>query len=552
MHYGSRQAQVEESSPSMVPEHTLSDQPRDASGDALDLPDRSVVDLVTDGQTVHGIETNTERDQNSRADVELPEPAPTSERGFREQDGADGLKTDQVKNLSVGQSQHEILSKKTSALSNLTCPHCRKVFPSPSICNQHIGQGCASLNPPGDLVCSKCGESFGTKKLLHQHLLKSPCFDKLKSEKLTGSEDGQKIEAILTQAAAEFSRNQVSGRRKPAFADDWSPPPRNDVHPEAAVAGHEPENPTGENDVMEMGDRTQTESKVDNEVTDVVGKTAIIQEGTATVPDVENGKRAEQNPGDSLVRKTGRATRARKKEHRRGDMLLVEDASKLGVDSLGKAAEVIVLRDRRRWERRNRLVDSNSEEATGEGLMFEDFLDEQDALSLDEVVKNIHGLQPGRQILSAREYKSLFNTLLNGFTILQLEKYVMSHREQPILETIKDEIFSEAETSSEAPVIPADELTKRRKYAWMIEEAHWTPYVEGAVEEAQYPLAGYITKLMPPKQRLVVQLMRECWGVSIRELMEGNGRIDIRVRDLEFKLLTREYNTLETCSPMHF
>lgn len=178
------------------------------------------------------------------------------------------------------------------------------------------------------------------------------------------------------------------------------------------------------------------------------------------------------------------------------------------------------------------------------GLRIEEFLDEQDVLSLDDVVKNIHGLKPERQIVSAREFKSLFSTLLNGFTILQLEKYVVWHREQSILERIKDEVFGENETPSEEATIPEDVLPKRQEYAWMTEQAHWTPYVDGAVEEVQYPLAGYIMKNMPPKQRLVVQLMRECWDISIQELLDGNGRVDIRVRDLEFKLLTREYSTV--------
>lgn len=224
-------------------------------------------------------------------------------------------------------------------------------------------------------------------------------------------------------------------------------------------------------------------------------------------------------------------------------MVLVEDASKLGVWTLGKAAEVIVLRDGRQWERKGPLVEASSEKAMENGLKVEDFLDEQDVLSLDDVVKNIHGLKPERQIVSAREFKTLFGTLFDGFTILQLEKYVVWHREQSILERIKDDVFGGDETPSEEPTIPEDVLPKRREYAWMTEQAHWTPYVDGAVEEAQYPLAGYIMKSMPPKQRLVIQLMRECWDVSIQELLDGNGRVDIRVRDLEFRLLTREYST---------
>lgn len=305
--------------------------------------------------------------------------------------------------------------------------------------------------------------------------------------------------------------------------------------------------------MVDMEENTHLEPELKHEKTDTSGKKATTQEGAVRVRDMGNEMRAEMDSDDTLIRKIGkdvRNTRGRKKEHRRGHMLLVEDASKLSVDSLGKAAEVIVLRDGRQWARRARPVEANSEKVTDDGLNMEDFLNEQDFLSLDDVVKNIHGLKPERQIVSAREYKSLFNTLLSGFTILQLEKYVVWHREQPILETIKDELFGEGETSSEGSTKLADVLPMRRQYAWMAEEAHWTPHVDGAVEEAQYPLAGYITKSMPPKQRLVVQLMRECWSISIQELLDGSGRVDIRVRDLEFKILTREYNTVEKSFPL--
>ena len=539
---GSRQPQPDVPSPSVDPEQTLSDPPRDALGNALDLPERG----VTDNHTLSGIERNAERDQISRADVDPPERALTSEPQYRIQDRADGWKTDQGKNLSVGQPQQDYLSKAAGAPANRTYPHCRKDFPSLATRDDHTKQGCVSLKPPRDLKCPKCGNGFGTKKLLHRHLAKSSCSGKAKPEKLAGNEDGRKIENILTRAAAEFSRNQASGRGNSAIADDWSLPPLLDVHPRAAPAGREPEKFTGEDGVVGMEDNTKTESDIKDEKADTVGKKATIQESTARVRDIGNEKQAEKDFDDSLIRKVGVTTRGWKKEHRRGAMLLVEDASKLGVDSLGKAAEVIVLRDGRQWERRARPVEANSEKVADDGLKMEDFLDEQDDLSLEDVVKNIHGLKPERQIVSARKYKSLFNTLLSGFTILQLEKYVVWYREQRILETIKDEVFGEAETSSDEPTIPADVLPKSRQCAWMIEEAHWTPYVDGAVEEVQYPLSGYIMKSMPPKQRLVVQLVRECWGMSIRELMDGNGRVDIRVRDLEFKLLTREYSTVET------
>lgn len=542
---GLRQSQLDETYSSVVAKQTLPDAPRDAPEHALDLPDDRG---VTDNHVLHDIEGNAERDQEPRADIDQ-ESAPTSEPDNRAKDRKDEWEPNQEEGSLVGQPQKQNLSKNARALANHICPHCRKVFLNEASRDDHTKQGCASLKPPRDLQCSKCHEVFEKRRLLHRHIAKRSCSAKAEPEKLAGNKDGQKIENILSQAAAEFSRRQASGTFNSTIADDWSVPQRQEAHPQAAAANHEPDKPAGEIRTEEMEVNIHTNPEMNNEKNDTVGTEGIVREDAVGVRDNGNSKRADEDADIFQIRKVGQAvgiTRGRKKEHRRGAMVLVEDASKLGVDSLGKAAEVIVLRDGRQWVRRAPSVEASSEKAADSGLKVEEFLDEQDVLSLGDVVKNIHGLKPERQIVSAREFKSLFNTLLNGFTILQLEEYVVWHREQSILEEIKDEVFGEDETPSEEPTITEDVLPKRGEYAWMTEQAHWTPYVDGAVEEAQYPLAGYIMKSMPPKQRLVVQLMRECWDISIQELLDSNGRVDIRVRDLEFKLLTREYSTVNT------
>lgn len=533
-----RQPQPDEPSPAVIPEQTLSNPPRDGLGNTLDLPDRT----VTDENNLHGIEKRNELVQSSRADFDLTDSVFTSEHKHGIQARTGAWKTNQVKDLTGGQAHRDPLSTTASALVDRTCHHCRKVFSNPARRDDHTRQGCASLKPPRNLECPTCGKDFGTSKLLHRHWAKSSCSKRAKPQKLAEKKGAQNVEDVLTRAAAEFSRSQATARRKSAAgADDWDLPPRNDVRLQAAPADHEPVKSMVENAVVDIQDGTQTGPEIQDEKTDTTAKIATIQEGAARGRDMGSGKRAETDSPVVLIRKIGKfepTARGRKKEHRRGDMLLVEDASKLGIESLGKEAEVIVLRDGRHWARRAPPVAAGPEKTMDEGLKIEDWMEEEDVLSLDDVMENIHGLKPERQIVSAREYKSLFDTLFNGFTILQLEKYAAWHREQPILKTIKDEVFGDTNVTSEEPAIPADVTPKHRQYVWMTEEAHWTPSVDGAVEDAQYPLAGYILKSMPPKQRLVVQLMRECWGISIQELLNGNGHIDIRVRDLEFKLLT--------------
>lgn len=519
----------------------MPDPPRDALKNAVRLPDGG----VTEKDFLLDIERNTERGQGSGADTDPQESALTIEPEYSAKDRKDEWNKNRQQDLSIRQLQHKSLTKNARQLANRTCPHCQKVFSKRETCDDHIKQGCSSLKPPRDLKCPQCQTTFDTRRLLHRHWAKSSCSPKVTTEKLAGREDGQKVEDILSQAAAEFSGRQASHESKSTMSDDWALPGHQDVRPQATAADHEPGKSVGEYHTGDMELKIQADPKTNNSEDATVDTKLTIKEAPARVWDKGNEKQAEELWADSRIRKIGqvvRLARGRKREHRRGDMVLVEDASRLGVDSLGKAAEVIVLRDGRQWGRRTPPAEPSSEETMDSDLRIEDFLDEQDVLSLDDVVKNIHGLKPDRQIVSAREFKSLFDTLASGFTILQLEKYVVWHREQPILEMIKDEVFGEDETPSEEPSIPEDMVPKRRGYAWMTEQAHWTPNVDGAVEEAQYPLGGYIMKSMPPKQRLVVQLMRECWEISVQELLDGNGRVDIRVRDLEFKLLTREHN----------
>lgn len=502
---------------------------------------------MIDKYVPRAFEESRERAQGSRADVHL-ENEFTSEPDYRAKDRKDVRKTNQEEGMSVGQPHEESPPNKARVLENRTCSHCHKAFPKKALLDNHTKQGCASLKPPRNLKCPKCQETFGTRQLLHRHFTKSSCSAEADPGRSAGNEDGQNTEDIHSQAAAEFSKRKASGRLNSTIADDWSLPQHQESRTQAATTEHELDRSAGEYPTGDVEVTIQTDGETNNEKNHTGATEAAIPEHGSRSRDEGNEKRGRKDVGEPLIRKIGtvvRITRGRRKEHRRGDMMLVEDASKLGVDSLGKAAEVIVLRDGRQRERKAPPVEASSE-ATDSGLKIEDFLDEQEILSLDDVVNNIHGLKPERQIISAREFKSLFNTLLDGFTILQLEKYVVWHREKSILERIKDDVFGKDETPKEEPTTPEEALLKGREYAWMTEQAHWLPYVDGAVEEAQYPLAGYITKNMPPKQRLVVQLMRECWDVSIQELLNGKGRVDIRVRDLEFKLLTREYSTVYT------
>lgn len=212
-----------------------------------------------------------------------------------------------------------------------------------------------------------------------------------------------------------------------------------------------------------------------------------------------------------------------KKHYRKGHVRLVEDLPQLSVETLGQDAPVIVLRERGQWRRRPMKQDENSVDGS---LKIQDHADQEEGIGLDTIVENIDELRPEHRILPARDFKDVFDILLKGFTAIHLETYIERNRQR----------LAEGDETPFLGVIP-DELMSR---PWIVSQSRWIPDVKDAVADVAHPMKGYILKTMPPKQRLVMQLMRECWGMSVQELLHGQGVLDITVRDLEFRLLTCE------------
>lgn len=210
--------------------------------------------------------------------------------------------------------------------------------------------------------------------------------------------------------------------------------------------------------------------------------------------------------------------------YRKGETMLVADPRQLPVETLGQDAPVIVLRERGPWKRKKLKQDERPVESNPN---IEDYVDQEVGLSLDMIMENIDELRPGHRILPAREFKGVFDILMNGFTALHLETYVERHRQR----------LAEGDETPFLGVIP-DEVLSR---PWIVSQSRWTPEVQGAVADVPHPLKGYILKTMPPKQRLAMKLMRECWGMSVQELLYGQGLLDLEMRELEFRLLTCKF-----------
>lgn len=211
------------------------------------------------------------------------------------------------------------------------------------------------------------------------------------------------------------------------------------------------------------------------------------------------------------------------KSWRKGRVKMVEDMARLPVETLGKTAEVIVLREDGEWIMRSFKEDKRPADA---GLSLDEHVDQDEGISLDEIMDNIDELRPEHTVLPSNEFKNVFDLLAVGFTSYQLEHYVERH-------------FSRLEEGGETP-FPGLKAGVSKPLPWIKEQSVWAPEVEDALQGVDHPLKGYVLNSMRPKQRLVMQLMRECWGISAQELMDGQGVLEIQIRDMEFKLLTRK------------
>ncbi|CAK7238524.1 hypothetical protein SEUCBS140593_010775 [Sporothrix eucalyptigena] len=139
-----------------------------------------------------------------------------------------------------------------------------------------------------------------------------------------------------------------------------------------------------------------------------------------------------------------------------------------------------------------------------------------------EVFTYINEMRPSDEpILPEADFHRVARNLVESFTVSQLQAYIRKFR-KPIVQTTV--------------------------YSWEVKRQPWVPEIVGEdVVDTKLKaigpgssllLKGYIQTGMTNKQRIVVQLMRECWGVSTWEVMESPGQLDVTVREIEFALLT--------------
>ncbi|KAK4155169.1 mitochondrial inner-membrane-bound regulator-domain-containing protein [Chaetomidium leptoderma] len=193
----------------------------------------------------------------------------------------------------------------------------------------------------------------------------------------------------------------------------------------------------------------------------------------------------------------------------------------LSIGILGKPGSAIVLRERRALSknRRHPRLTADQESAKAHVDPASLLPDEAAGAASEDILLNIHELKPvDTQVLTDKEFRELRQTLLGGFTNTQLAHYIREYK------TIQRHTQADEHVPEELP--------------WVLERQPWAPTVANAASDIEPHLDGYITKTMAPKMRLAVRLMRECWDVSNEKVLDLDGYLSIRLRDVEFSLLT--------------
>lgn len=199
-----------------------------------------------------------------------------------------------------------------------------------------------------------------------------------------------------------------------------------------------------------------------------------------------------------------------------------EQLEDLKTNSLDKPAKAIVLRDtifNFYTYDKNILKPQSAEHIDIEQQLNE----ERGLVGQDEVNENISSLKPkpGQEPSSWDEINCLVRELQDGFTTHQLQLYIKKHTQEP----------DAAEFEWEESIKGASIL-------------RITPWLPGTSKIEHIfdadPLRGYFLDSHTAKQRIILHLLRDCWGVELPELAEGIGQFEIQVKAEDLDLLLRK------------
>ena len=186
------------------------------------------------------------------------------------------------------------------------------------------------------------------------------------------------------------------------------------------------------------------------------------------------------------------------------------------------------------------LIDETVSSAEAEQI-WSSLLGNEGEPTEDDIFGYIDELRPTDEtILPQSVYENIARSLSEGFTTSQLVSYVRKKRKP----TTAQPVYSWEKRRR--PWVP--DATGQNSYSALYGKRHGAGDASGnrIVTDSKIKavgpgsamlLQGYLNSSMTNKDKVTAQLMRECWGVSISEVMEAPGKLLVEVREVEFALL---------------
>ena len=256
-------------------------------------------------------------------------------------------------------------------------------------------------------------------------------------------------------------------------------------------------------------------------------------------------------PGSSLhstqpnLSRAGGEWAGTKRAYRRsGSEKVAVDARPLTVQTLGQPAQAIVMRGllpRPAYKGKDSTPVSVPPQMPLRPF-GEDLARKRGVASLNEARSNLDELCPQfAASLPHREFKALADTLLDGFTVPQLQYYAdtrfgssasNSPAETPSVMDLKDVHWEESLTDSSSLALKSSPMSSQSRYSWVLKQSSWTP------------LQGYDFPISTPREKLVRIIMQDCWKLRVQELLDGRGRLVVQAGERILKLLLSTFISL--------
>lgn len=214
----------------------------------------------------------------------------------------------------------------------------------------------------------------------------------------------------------------------------------------------------------------------------------------------------------------------------RGHSLLKQRESLKDSKNLGDPAEVLLLRESKihRYDHGARLPDDVPANIDAKHIdILEQVQEERGLISQEEVVQNINEFRPekDKEPQNWDDFNTLVQHLQKSFTVPQLEKYIHS--------------FENKQPEDSSPhIVTWSPLSHDAIHEIVLDCSPWLPTIgEFESQDDKHSSRGYTLASHTSKQRVVIQLLRQCWKLSVPELDGGIGSMEVRMRVTDLNLL---------------